>query len=157
MKKENWIFRRLQPLIIMIYGLQRTHDKYYFINDNFFNHVNLRKNVSFLLNGSKPEAKAGNSQLWKLTSFLLLKRRRRTYTLRWPCSLCNEDIRSWRWRNIQTLKNGFLKQIKVLIWWKQLEFNTTVFFINKNGFEFTKGWQIECFILTSDLYSSKEL
>ena len=82
MKKENWIFRRLQPLIIMIYGLQRTHDKYYFINDNFFNHVNLRKNVSFLLNGSKPEAKAGNSQLWKLTSFLLLKRRRRTYTLR---------------------------------------------------------------------------
>lgn len=39
-------------------GLERTHDQsyYYFMHDNLFDHVNLRKDASFLPDGSKPNA-----------------------------------------------------------------------------------------------------
>ena len=39
-------------------GLERTHDQsyYYFMHDNLFDHVNLRKDASFLPDGSKPDA-----------------------------------------------------------------------------------------------------
>ncbi len=41
-------------------GLERTHDQsyYYFMHDNLFDHVNLRKDASFLPDGSKPDADA---------------------------------------------------------------------------------------------------
>lgn len=39
-------------------GLERTHDQsyYYFMHDNLFDHVNLRKDASFLPDGSKTDA-----------------------------------------------------------------------------------------------------